>query len=79
MRRTLEEIFASVGPIAIFVRKKRKELGYTQEVLAQRVGVGVRFLKELELGKESLRLDKVNQVVQFLGGEITVKDESSPS
>ena len=77
MRRTLDEIYASAGPIAKFVRLKRKELGYTQEVLAQRVGVGIRFLKELELGKESLRLDKVNQVVQFLGGEITVQEARS--
>ena len=72
MRRTLDEIHDTAGPIAIYVRQKRRELGYTQQTLAQRVGVGIRFLKELELGKESLRLDKVNQVVRFLGGEVTV-------
>ena len=79
MRRTLEEIHASAGPIAGFVRRKRKELGYTQQTLAQRVGVGTRFLKELELGKQTLRLDKVNQVVQFLGGEITVSESRASS
>ncbi|SMF83659.1 helix-turn-helix domain-containing protein [Pseudobacteriovorax antillogorgiicola] len=74
MRRTLSEIYETAGPIAVFVREKRKELGYTQEVLARRIGVGVRFFRELEQGKQSLRLDKVRTVVEFLGGVITVKE-----
>ncbi len=53
-----------------FVAKARKELGYTQEEFAARVGVGLRFLRELEQGKESLRLDKVNQVLSFVGAEL---------
>ena len=77
MRRTLDEIYQTAGPIAVFVRQKRKELGYTQEILAQRAGVGLRFLKELELGKKSLRLDKVNHVVEFLGGTLTVQDKDT--
>lgn len=75
MRRTLDEILSQVGPIGVFVRHRRRELGYTQELLAKRSGVGLRFLKELELGKETLRMDKVKQVVEFLGGEITVSDK----
>jgi y4mF family transcriptional regulator len=77
MRRTLDEIYQTTGPIAVYVRQKRKELGYTQEVLAQRAGVGLRFLKELELGKKSLRLDKVNQIVEFLGGKLIVQDKET--
>lgn len=77
MRRTLEEISESAGPIARYVREKRKELGYTQIIMAERAGVGLRFIKELELGKKNLRLDKVNQVVEFCGGEIFVRDMGS--
>lgn len=42
----------------------------TQEQLAQDCGVGLRFLKELELGKPTLRMDKVQQVLQFFGCEL---------
>lgn len=73
-RRSLDQIAAEAGPIATFVRRRRKELGYTQEVLAERVGVGKRFLRELEIGKPALRMDKVAQVVEFLGGELTVRE-----
>lgn len=51
--------------IAEFVKMKRKKLGMTQVVLADRAGVGLRFLRELEQGKTNLRLDKVNQVLQM--------------
>ncbi len=67
MRRTLLELQESVGPVARFVRARRKAAGLTQEELASQVGVGLRFLKELELGKETLRLDKVLQVLQYFG------------
>lgn len=71
--------------IAELVKQKRKELNYTQEELALRSGVGLRFLRELEQGKPSLQLDKVNQVLFMFGYEIgpvainrkTLNDESS--
>lgn len=66
-RRTLQELSENSGPIANFVRTKRKLLGYSQTELSQRTGVGLRFLKELEQGKQSLRLDKVNEVLRYLG------------
>ncbi len=53
--------------LANFVRSKRKSLGYTQLELSQRTGVGLRFLKELEQGKQSLRLDKVEQLLNYFG------------
>ena len=74
VRRTNDQIARAAGPIAIYVRGRRKELGYTQVALADRAGVGLRFLRELELGKKNLRLDKVSQVLEFLGGEICVRD-----
>ena len=58
--------------IAEFVKMKRKKLGMTQVVLADRAGVGLRFLRELEQGKTNLRLDKVNQVLQMFGSAVTV-------
>ena len=70
MRRRLDDIQGSVGPISWFVRTQRKGAGLTQEELAMRAGVGIRFLKELELGKPSLRMDKVQQVLQFFGHEL---------
>lgn len=66
-RRNLSEIYEQSGEIANFVRSQRKSLGYTQIEFSKRVGVGVRFLKELELGKRSLRLDKVEQVLNYFG------------
>jgi y4mF family transcriptional regulator len=52
-----------------FVKEKRKAVGLTQPELAEKAGVGLRFIRELEQGKESLRLDKVNQVLQLFGYE----------
>lgn len=50
-----------------FVKTRREQLGLTQQNLADRAGVGVRFVRDLEQGKESLRLDKVNQVLAMFG------------
>ncbi|MDE6794707.1 MAG: helix-turn-helix transcriptional regulator [Muribaculaceae bacterium] len=53
-----------------YVKGKRKEFGLTQVDLSQKSGVGLRFLRELEQGKETLRLDKVNQVLALFGSEM---------
>ena len=53
-----------------YVKDKRKEFGLTQVELSQKSGVGLRFLRELEQGKETLRLDKVNQVLALFGSEM---------
>lgn len=50
-----------------FVKEKREELGITQEDLAKRAGVGLRFVRELEQGKDSLRTDAVNKVLKLFG------------
>lgn len=59
-------------PIANFIREKRKQLKLTQPELAERAGVGLRFIRELEQGKESVRLDKVNQVLALFGSKTGV-------
>jgi y4mF family transcriptional regulator len=54
-------------PLIVFIKERRKTLGLTQHELADRAGVGLRFIRDLEQGKESLRLDKVNQVLGLFG------------
>ncbi len=57
--------------LAQYVKAKRKEYGLTQVELSQKAGVGLRFVRELEQGKTTLRLDKVNQVLALFGAEMT--------
>lgn len=52
------------------IKEKRKQLGLTQEELSFKAGVGLRFVRELETGKPTLRMDKVNQVLQLFGFEL---------
>ena len=54
---------AVMNTIAAFIKQKRKELGLTQEEFAMRSGLGLRFVRELEQGKETVRMDKVNQAL----------------
>lgn len=72
-RRTKEALKADLPPISLFVRNRREELGYTQEELAFRSGLSVRFLKEFERGKKTVRLDKVYELLNFLGATLEVK------
>jgi y4mF family transcriptional regulator len=58
--------------IASFIKKKRKSLGLTQTDLAEKAGVGLRFVRDMEQGKPTLRLDKVNQVLDLFGSEMGV-------
>ena len=60
---------ASIG---IFIKEKRKQLKLTQPELAERAGVGLRFVRELEQGKQTVQLDKVNQVLSLFGSELGV-------
>jgi y4mF family transcriptional regulator len=55
--------------IGDFVKEKRKEAGLTQEEFAIRSGLGLRFVRELEQGKETVRMDKVNQALAMFGME----------
>jgi len=64
-----------------FVKERRKSLGLTQEELSFKAGVGLRFIRDLEQGKESLMTDKVDQVLSLFGHELgpipTERNESS--
>jgi y4mF family transcriptional regulator len=64
--------------LAIFIKTKRKELNITQIELAEKAGVGLRFIRDCEQGKESLRMDKVNQILLLFGsrlGPIKITDD----
>ena len=51
------------------VRKERKLAGLTQEQFALRSGLGLRFVRELEQGKETVRMDKVNVALGMFNAE----------
>ena len=62
--------------LSSFIKQKRNTSGLTQPELAEKAGVGLRFVRELEQGKETLRMDKVNQVLNLFGYEMgPVKSE----
>lgn len=60
----------TVMNIGEHIREKRKAFGLTQVELAERSGVGIRFVRELENDKRTVRLDKVNQVLRLFGEEL---------
>lgn len=55
--------------IAEFVKTERKKAGLTQEEFAMRSGLGLRFVRDLEQGKKTVRMDKVNQALAMFGME----------
>jgi y4mF family transcriptional regulator len=56
--------------LADFIKARRRRAGLTQTDLAAKAGVGLRFIRDLEQGKASLRMDKVNQVLALFGHEL---------
>ena len=75
----------SIYPLQAFVKERRRKLKITQEQLAVKSGVGLRFIRDMEQGKTTLRMDKVNQVLHMFGHELgpvpmdrnTLMDEKS--
>ncbi len=67
--------------IGLYIKQKRAMFRLTQTELAERSGVGLRFIKELEAGKKTTRMDKVNDVLNLFGEELipgkkTIDEES---
>lgn len=60
------------NPIADYVRTNRKKLDFTQQDLADRSDVSLHFIRNLEQGKTSLMLDKVNELLNFFNAEVEV-------
>lgn len=56
-----------MNKIAEYIKASRKAAGLTQEEFAVRSGLGLRFVRELEQGKETVRMDKVNAALEIFG------------
>ena len=56
--------------LSAYVKQMRKQYGLTQVDLSEKAGVGLRFVREMEQGKATLRMDKVNQVLKLFGAEL---------
>jgi y4mF family transcriptional regulator len=52
------------------IKEKRKVTGLTQQDLALKSGLGLRLIREIEQGKTSMRMDKVNQLLALFGMEL---------
>lgn len=52
------------------IKAKRKENGLTQEELSFKSGIGLRLIREIEQGKTTMRMDKVNQILALFGMEL---------
>ena len=59
------------------VKMLRKRYNLTQEELSLKSGVGLRFVRDLEQGKETLRLDKVNQLLDFFNYEMVATPQNN--
>ncbi|MFA6846198.1 MAG: helix-turn-helix transcriptional regulator [Sphaerochaetaceae bacterium] len=59
------------NPIGTYLRGERKKAGLTQQEFALRSGLGLRFIRDLEQGKTTVRLDKVNQALAMFGSRAT--------
>ena len=57
--------------LSAVVKALRKEYGLTQEDLALKSGVGLCFVRNLEQGKPTLRMDKVNKLLDLFNYELT--------
>lgn len=66
-----------MNDLSTTVKMLRKQYNLTQEELSLKSGVGLRFVRDLEQGKETLRLDKVNQLLDFFNYEMVATQKNS--
>lgn len=68
-----------MNKIATFIKANRTNIGWTQQEFAERSGLGLRFVRELEQGKRTVRMDKVNVALGMFGMEaVPGKKEREP-
>jgi y4mF family transcriptional regulator len=63
--------------ISAYLKEQRKRNNLTQVELATKSGVGLRLVREIEQGKTSMRMDKVNQILALFGGELAVVSKAN--
>ena len=56
--------------LSLFVKEKRNMAKLTQQELAEKAGVGLRFIRDLEQGKETIQLNKVDKVLNLFGFQV---------
>lgn len=66
-----------MNSLSATVKMLRKHYNLTQEELSLKSGVGLRFVRDLEQGKETLRLDKVNQLLDFFNYEMLASPKTN--
>ena len=66
-----------MNSLSATVKMLRKQYNLTQEELSSKSGVGLRFVRDLEQGKETLRLDKVNQLLDFFNYEMVATPKTT--
>lgn len=59
--------------LSTFIKEMRKQFGFTQDELALRSGLSLHFIQNLEQGKKSLRMDKVNELLDFFNAKLIIK------
>ena len=67
----------AMNNLSTTVKMLRKQYNLTQEELSLKSGVGLRFVRDLEQGKETLRLDKVNQLLDFFNYEMVATQKNN--
>lgn len=60
-----------------FLKQQRKQSNLTQEELAAKAGVGLRLVREIEQGKTTMRMDKVNQILALFGAELIINSKAN--
>jgi y4mF family transcriptional regulator len=67
-----------VTSISQYLKQKRKDHGLTQEDLSLKSGVGLRLIREIEQGKTTMRMDKVQQILDLFGATLVIKEKNEP-
>lgn len=70
-------MYDAMNNLSATVKMLRKQYNLTQEELSLKSGVGLRFVRDLEQGKETLRLDKVNQLLDFFNFEMVATQKNN--
>ncbi len=65
--------------ISQFIKDKRKLHKLTQKDLAEKSGIGLRLVREIEQGKTTMRMDKVNQILYLFGFELAPAPQPRPT
>lgn len=65
-----------MSQLAQLIKEKRKKAGMTQAELSRKSGLGLRLVREIEQGKQTMRMDKVNQLLDLFGMELAATPKS---